>query len=166
MKTVEIRVYQFEELGRDAQDKALDYFRANTEFPWFDEYRASAKAFIEHFDGSMLTWSFGDTRHAFIKTDLEPSNFRGIKLKSISRDHMPTGYCADSVLWEEFHDTFKNTSDAFFAYQQAIEAFLIYVQRDVEDFYSDQQMAEHISVNGYEFYEDGSFFYYDTRKVA
>jgi len=79
---------------------------------------------------------------------------------------MPTGYCADCSLWEEFHDSFKATGDSMYAYQQAIESFLNYVSRDVEDFYSDNNIDETLTLNEYDYLADGSVFFNDFKKVA
>lgn len=166
MQNVEIEVFNFEELEDEAKEKAREVFRATWHYPWFDESMASAKAFVKHFGGSILNWSVGDTRHAFIKTDLTKDSFRGVKLKSINPDHMPTGYCSDTALWGEFHQVFKATGDAFYAYQQAIESFLFYVQRDVEDFYSDSNIDETLTLNEYDYLADGSLFVMDFRKAA
>lgn len=166
MQKAEIKLFNFAELEDKAKEKAREVFRSTWDYPWFDESMASVEAFVKHFGGSVRDWSVGDTRHAFIKTDLEPSSFRGIKLKSIKRDYMPTGYCADSVLWDEFYEVFKQSGDAFYAYQQAIEAFLIYVARDVEFFFSDQNIDETLELNEYDYLADGSVFYHDFRKVA
>jgi hypothetical protein len=166
MQKVEIQVFSFDELEDKAKEKAREVFRSTWEYPWFDENMASAKAFIKHFGGAMLTWSVGDTRHSFIKTDLTKDNFRGVKLKDFSRDHMPTGYMADCSLWEEFYDTFKTTGDAMYAYQQAIESFLCYVSRDVEDYFSDSNIDETLTLNEYDYLADGSVFFNDFKKVA
>ena len=166
MEKVEIQVFSFDELEEDAKEKARGVFRDTWEYPWFDENMASAKAFVKHFGGSILNWSVGDTRHAFIKTDLTKDNFRGLKLKDFSRDHMPTGYCADCSLWEEFHDIFKATGDAMYAHEQAIESFLSYVSRDVEHYFSDSNIDETLYLNEYSYLADGSVFVIDFRKVA
>lgn len=166
MKKVEIDIFSYEDLEEEAKNKAREHFRATWEYPWFTESMLSAKAFIEHFGGSMLTWSVGDTRHSFIKTDITADNFRGIKLKDINREFMPVGYMTDCILWETFYDTFKASGDAFYAYQQAIEEFLSFVSRDVEDFFGDNNIDETLTLNEYDYLADGSLFTHQYRKVA
>ena len=160
MKIKKIAVYSFEELSQSSKEKAVAKFSQGDEYPWFDEAMASAEAFVGHFGAKITDYSIGaEAYRAYVKTSVEPSSFRGMKLKDFSRDHMPTGYCIDCDLWQEFYDEFKKTGHAHHAFNMAIESFLNAVARDVEHYFSFEAMAELMTINEYEFKEDGSRFY-------
>lgn len=161
MQKIEIQVFRFDELADKAKEKARADFRATWEYPWFNENMASLKAFVGFFGGHVLTWSLGDF-HGFVKTDLESSSFEGLSKVNLSRDHMPTGYIADSYLWEEFYDTFH--LGGYEAFQMAIEAFIRFVARDVEDFYTDESIDDTLIMNEYDYLPDGSVFARDFRR--
>lgn len=89
------------------------------------------------------------------KTDAENSHFRGVKLASINRENMPTGYCLDCALWQTMFDEFKRTGDAKFAFNQALDKAFTEWRNDWEYSYSDESIDELIEANEYEFTEDG-----------
>jgi hypothetical protein len=68
---------------------------------------------------------------------------------------MPTGFCFDCDLRYTFHDEFKRTGDSFYAFNDALQTFLISVKKDIEWHYSDEAVTELIQINGYEFTEEG-----------
>lgn len=159
MKIKKIACYTFEELSQSSKEKAVAKFSEHDEYPWFDDAMASATAFVEHFGAKITNYSIGAEAHrGYVKTSIEPSSFRGMKLKDFDRDHMPTGYCIDCDIWQEFYDEFKKTGHAHHAFNMAIESFLYAVQRDVEGYFSFEHMAELLTINEYEFNEDGSWF--------
>jgi hypothetical protein len=112
-----------------------------------------------------MDWEIGGGRN-YIKTDATNANFRGVRLDSINRDHMPTGYCLDADLWEAFYDEFKKTGDAKHAFEQALEAALCAVQRDIEYQYSNEAVDESLRFNEYEFNSDGSIFTAKEMEIA
>jgi hypothetical protein len=159
MKIKKIACYSFEELSQSSKEKAVAKFSEHDEYPWFDEAMASATAFVEHFGAKITNYSIGLEAHrSRVQTTIEPSSFRGMKLKDFSRDYMPTGYCIDCDLWMEFYDEFKKTGHAHHAFNMALESFYQAVARDVEDYFSFESMAELLTINEYEFNEDGSWF--------
>ena len=159
MKVKNVNVYSFEELSEKAKQKAMDHWRQGEQYPFFDDALLCLKTFVGHFGGSVLNYSIGDGRDTFVKTDLKPANFRGRKLKDFDPNHMPTGIWLDGGLWNEFFHEFRKTGDSFYAYQMAIEQFLIDVRNDVEHYFSDEQVIETFEINEYEFNPDGSFFF-------
>jgi len=160
MKIKKIAVFNFEELSQSSKERAVAKFSQGDEYPWFDDAMASATAFVEHFGAKITNYSIGaDSYRGYVKTTIEPSSFRGMKLKDFDRDHMPTGYCIDCDIWQEFYDEFKKTGHAHHAFNMAIEAFLHAVARDVEHHFSFENIGETLTINEYEFYEDGSRFY-------
>jgi hypothetical protein len=156
MQIKKIAVFNFAELSDPAKGQVLAYFRERVDYPWFSDALASIKAFVEHFNGRILDYSIGgEVYRSYVKTTIDPSYFRGVKLKDIDHTQMPTGYCLDCTLWGTMKEEFSKTGDAFYAYQQAIESALADIASDVEYQYSDEAIIESIEINDYEFTEDG-----------
>ena len=158
MEIIEVKVYTFEELDDDAKDTARDQFRQGLDYPWWDESMGSVRAFVEHFGGRIRDYSIGERGRDYVKTDVGPGNFRGLKLKDFKPDHMPTGFCIDCDLWGTFHKEWKRTGDPVYAFQQAIEAALSAIASDVEYHYSDKCIDETLKFNSYRFTENGKLF--------
>lgn len=160
MRTVELEVVYFNELSDSAKDKARDWYREGSEFPFFDEYLASIRAFCEKFNVTLKDWEIGYSRSAHLTTDAQTSNFRGYKLKDAKKlaGHGLTGFCGDEIA-EHFYAEFKESGDAFYSFQQALEQMLITIQRDVEGYYSDESIDEMLEINGYEFYPNGKIYH-------
>ena len=158
METVELTVFEFDELDKAAKERARAWYRDRLEYPWFSESMDSIRAFADHFGSRVLDWSIGERGRDYVKTDISPEHFRGTKLRSISPDYMPTGYCLDADLWGTFHAEWKRTSDPMYAFQQAIEAALNAIASDVEFQFSDEGVDESIRINDYRFTEEGRIF--------
>ena len=160
MRTVELEVVYFNELSDSAKDKARDWYREGSEFPYFDDYLASVRAFCQEFGVTLKDWSIGDGRNTYFRTDAQASNFRGYKIKDaekLAREDL-TGFCGDSIT-NYFLEEFKQSGDAFYSFQQALEQMLITIQRDVECYYSNESIDEMLEINGYEFYPNGKIFH-------
>ncbi len=158
MRLATYPVYTFDELSDEAKEKARAWWREGMEYHWWNESLGSIKAFAEEFNVKVTDWSVSEWGHSYVTTDAEPSDFRGRNLKNIpARDYMPTGYCLDCTLWETFHDEIKHhKGDLHAAFNEAIEAAVKDIVRDMEYQNSDECVDENISINEYEFYEDGS----------
>lgn len=157
MKTVEITVYNFDELTDTAKEKAREWYRDGLEYPWFCESIDSIRAFVNHFGVTLTDWSLGGCG-SYIHTNATNANFRGVKLADIDRDYMPTGFCFDCDLWQEFYDQFKQTGDAKYSFEQALEAAIREIQRDIDHYFSDECVDEMLMVNDYQFTENGKIF--------
>lgn len=154
MEKVEIEIYTFDELDDTAKEKAREWYRDGLEYPWFSEAIDSIRAFCNHFNVALRDWSLGGCGD-YIKTDATNANFRGVKLADIDREYMPTGYCLDCDLWYEFHDQFKRTGDAKYAFEQALEAAMRAIQKDIDYQYTDEAVDENLIVNEYKFLKSG-----------
>jgi len=66
-----------------------------------------------------------------------------------------TGFCFDCDLRYSHYDEFKETGDGFYAFNDALQSFLISVKRDIEWHYSDEAITEYLEINNYEFTEEG-----------
>lgn len=155
MRTIEKTIFTFDELSESAKERAREWYRRGLEYPWWDEAQSSLKSFCDEFGVSVLDYSIGDSRRAFIKTDASPSNFRGLKLSQFDREAMPTGFCFDCTLRYTFADEWKKSGDALESFKDALESFLREVENDVEYQFSNEAVDESILANGYEFDENG-----------
>jgi hypothetical protein len=155
MRTIETTLYTFDELSDAAKEQAIAKQRQYVDYPWFSECLDSLKAFCDEFSVKVTDYTLSDCYRASISTDATAKHFRGLKLSSFDRESMPTGFCFDCDLRYSFYDEFKKTGDSHHAFQTALEAFLSSVRRDIEWHYSDEAISEHLSINNYEFTEDG-----------
>jgi hypothetical protein len=159
MEILEITVYSFDELEDKAKEKAREWWRRDLDYPWFDEAIGSIRAFVRHFGAEVTDWSLGSgSGRDYIKTDITPAHFRGVKLKDIHRDYMPTGYALDADLWGEFYRVFEKTGDSKYAFDQALEEAILGIQRDIDYQYSDECVDETLRINQYRFTADGKVF--------
>ena len=165
MRVLTVEAFRFQDLEDEAKERAREWYRDGLDYPWFSESIDSIRAFAKHFGVSLMDWEIGGGRN-YIKTDATNANFRGVRLDSINRDHMPTGYCLDADLWEAFYDEFKKTGDAKHAFEQALEAALCAIQRDIEYQYSNEAVDESLRFNEYEFNSDGSIFTAKEMEIA
>ena len=157
MKTKTINVYSFDELSEKAKDHARYECRKNDVFVYigWKESFESLKTFCDYFNINIKDYEVSIYRHSFVQTDAANQNFRGIKLKSLNRDNMPTGYCMDCSLWLTFYDVFKTSGNALQAFNEAIDQWIKDVVSDMEYQDSDEYIDEYMICNEYEFYEDG-----------
>ena len=157
MQTITINLYPINELSDSAKQKAMDEVRRHYDPAWDVESFQSIQAFCDHFSVRLKGYQV-DAYSFDYSHDANNEHFRGIKLSSIDRGYMPTGYYLDSELWITFYDEFKRTGSALKAFDDAIYAGFKAWSNDIEWQYSDEHMAEYIEVNGYLFTEDGSIY--------
>lgn len=159
MEIVEVKVYTFDELSEGAKEAARNAYRQNINYPWFSEALDSIRAFVTHFGVELKDWQIGSgSGRDYIKTDATGENFRGVKLKDVDKDYMPTGYCLDADLWGEFFRVFQKTGDAKYAFEQALEEAICGIQRDIDYQYSDKCIDETLEINDYRFTENGGIW--------
>ena len=156
MEIIEVTIYTFDELNDTAKEKAREWYREDLDYPWFSEAIGSIRAFVKHFGAELKDWQIGSgSGRDYIKTDATNENFRGVKLKDIHKDYMPTGYCLDADLWGEFYRVFEKTGDAKYAFEQALEEAISGIQRDIDYQHSDECIDETLRINDYKFTEEG-----------
>ena len=161
MQIKKIAAYTFEELSESSKSRAVGNFSYDMEYPWFHEAKQSLEAFVHAHHGRIIDYSIGsEVYRSYVKTTVDRTYFRGVKLKEFDRDHMPTGYCLDNDLWMTFYDEMKKDGDGYRAFKDAIEAFLCSLASDVESYYSRESVEEQIILNEYLFTEDGEMFHY------
>ena len=155
MKTINVNLYQFDELTDEAKEKARDWWRNGDCFAWESESMKSIYTFVNAF-GVKLDGYEVDAYSYDYRTNAENEHFRGRKLADFTRDYMPTGYILDCHLWETFYDTFKSTGDAKAAFDAGLDAGFKAWRDDMAWQLSDEAVDECLIVNQYDFMEDGS----------
>jgi hypothetical protein len=157
MQVVELQIFHYKELDDRAKEKAREWYRTSSDYPWYDEAIDSLRAFCDHFGVKVRDYSIGDDR-GFVKTDAEQRHFRGVKLSEQIRDRMPTGLWLDCELFMHFYDEFKNTGNAKAAFEDALYNFTRAVRNDVDSYYSDESIEESMEVNEWTFTANGKFY--------
>ncbi len=155
MKT--INTYSFSELSEEAKSRALDDYRSSGfEYAWQDENRDSLNAFCALFGVSVKDWSIGTYGHSYITTDADNSHFRGWnKAKVNAIPEFLTGYYLDCAFIEAFKKEFEKTGNALGAFNDAIDDGLSAWVEDLEDQESDEYIADFLTANEYQFFENG-----------
>ena len=157
MRVIEQTIYQFDELSDKAKETARDHFR-DLDYAWSNEAKQSIETFCSAFNVSLLDFCVDAYCPFNYKTDANNANFRGKKLSQFTRDYMPTGYCWDNELWMTFYDVFRNTGDAKYAFNEALDAGFRGWRKDLEYQTTDEYIDDYIIGGGYEFYENGKLF--------
>lgn len=157
MRTITKQVFFLSELSDRARERALETMRGWPDvYGWSDESLQSISAFCDHFGVTLKNYCIGPWSPVEYETDATNANFRGVKLRDIDPENMPTGYCLDCTLWETMHREFKRTGDALCAFDHALNTGFCEWRTDWEYAYSDEQLLEFAAINGYEFNEDGT----------
>ena len=157
MQTITVNLYSFSELSDDAKQNAIEKIRYPYELAWSDESLDSIKTFCNYFNVKLKSYEVDSCTFDY-SHDATNENFRGIKLSSINRDHMPTGYCLDCDLWMTFYDEFKRTGSALKAFNDALYAGFKAWRNDIEWQLSDEHLSEYAEANEYQFTENGSIY--------
>jgi len=159
MKTIELNIYTFEELSDKAKDQARAWYRENVDLhAWNGESLDSIHAFCNHFGVRLTNYSIGVHSPYSYDVDYPNSIFRGLKLKDVGRNAMPTGYYLDCTLWFTFYDTFKATGCAAKAFEAALDQAFKDWRADLESQLENEYVDENLIANGYEFTENGNIF--------
>lgn len=163
MRIVEEKIYQFTELEDGAKERARDWWREVADYPFHSDNIASIKAFCAEFGITLKDWSiYGRGEH--LTTNAENCHFRGYTLAD-AKALSTRGYFADSGLWldgvmiQSFYEDFKKTGDALYSFQQALESALRAITEDIDYQFSDEAVDEMLTINEYEFTEDGKRYH-------
>lgn len=158
MHTVEIQVFTFSELSDAAKQRARDWWRSCDPYPWSDENRDSIEKFCDRYGARLKDWTVGPYAPIDYRLEMPPGMLRGVKLRDINRDAMPTGYHLDCALYRTFHDEWKRTGDPRAAFDAAIHAAFHAWREDWEYSLSDEAVDESLEINEYIFTADGRIF--------
>ena len=164
MKTIEIKLYQFNELGKDAKDKVLyNLYDINVNYEWWETtYEDAANI------GLKLT-EFDIDRNRHVKGEFNLSACE--VAANIFRDHGETGktYKTASDFMEEWQPVFneymktEEGEDELMELEEdflslLLEDYFILLQNDYEYRTSEKAIIETIECNEYDFLIDGTMY--------
>lgn len=86
VKVLQIPIYTFDQLSKEAKEKALNKYIETAEFYWADDYLKSLKGFAEHFGASLKNYSidfhpYGE--RSSVEFDLPDEEPAGDELKAL-----------------------------------------------------------------------------------
>lgn len=162
MRTVTTTLYFFNELPTNkAKEKARSWWREQTDgYQHEHEALDSIKVFAEYFGGEVHSYWFSSnlsSTHVDVN-GVDADSFVGIDTYITDRDHMPTGYYLDCDLWQTFYDEVREHGDPLLAFNRSILAVKKAITEDVEYQESDEHIDEMLTINDYEFTEDGKLY--------
>lgn len=177
MKTIETKVYEYDELSDAAKERAREWYRngtaSNEGYSWADDAIASLKALAEHFGGKLSEYSidFFNCSHSDASFDMPELDHYDIatRLTALGSfnpetlcghgDCKLTGYCADEDAIDGFRKAWHaGERDLGKLMKAAFDTWLKAAQADCEYQFGDEQIAETIRANEYTFTEDGKRF--------
>ncbi len=178
MKTIEIKVYKYEELEPEAKEKAFNHYLEHFDYPWQHENQDSLDAFVRHFDILFRDYAYdGSVKFTM---DEQVKDLQGVRLwkylknnnlDKIFKGNYPTlittpcpftGFHMDDALLEPMlsflkcpdkNTTFEElVSDCFHSYTTTC-------QEDIDGMCTEEYFAEDVETNDYPFLEDGTIYY-------
>ena len=176
MQTIQTNVYSFNELSKEAKEKAIEQYRewsAEDGYSWSDEAIESLKALATRFGGKVEDYSidFFNNSHSSVEFDMpemEPAEIkeRLDKLGSFNPDTLKgngdcvlTGVCFDEDVIdgfrEEWHKGERNLDKLM---QAGFETWLKDCQSDAKSQLEDEYIIDTIRANEYRFTADGKRF--------
>ena len=157
MRTININLYTFGELSGKAKEKAMQELYFAAEYPWHDENRDTLKAIEKAFKLERFDWGYGtyNSHCSFIVPhDLK----QGMGKKAIKRlfsIYLDDGFWLTEFFKSDFMTAFEKHGNIKQGLNDAISGVIKACQKDMEDYFSEESLADHAGANGYEFSEDG-----------
>lgn len=171
MRTVEVKVYKYDELSEEAKERALNEYNANSEYNWSSEALESIKALARHFGGELSDYSIdwldcGRSSLSFsMPEDLtqrevaEKLKALGTYNKKTGKGHGEcklTGVCFDEDAIDGFRAAWRSGErDLVECMRMAGEYLLQACREDYEHQLSEKSFKETCEANEYEFLENG-----------
>jgi len=163
MRTIPVNLYCFDELSGNAKEKALQELHFAAEYPWHDENRDTLKAIEKAFKLERFDWGYDACGSWFcfeVPHDLKQGLNRGriaLYLDFMRKDNPSIGdYYLMGFFKADFWKSFNQYGDIKQALNDAICEVIKACQKDMEDYFSEESLADHAVVNEYEFSEDGA----------
>jgi len=163
MRTIPVNLYAFGELSDKAKEKALQELYFAAEYPWHDENRDTLKAIEKAFKLERFDWGYDVCGSWFcfeVPHDLKQGLNRGritLYLDFMGKDNPSIGdYCLMEFFKADFWKSFNQYGDIKQALNDAIGGVIKACQEDMEDYFSEESLADHATANEYEFSEDGA----------
>jgi hypothetical protein len=173
MRTKTLNIYTYEELTPEAREKACEQYRqAGMDYHWSDEWRDSLKGFSDTFPIRLRTWEVSTHSHTSFNFGMTNDNIEDVKgvrlykylqnnynMKDLLSGNCPfTGYCGDESFLAPLQAFMKKPDNRTFRelMNDCLENGFSDWQKDMEYQESDDYIADHLIINGYEFEEDGT----------
>lgn len=175
MRVIDKTLYTFDELSDTAKERARDWYRScGDTWGWSDEWWGSAKAFSDIAPITIIRADYdrGDVSYHWTGDEdaRELSGLRAWKWltnngwfewareEAKGRCSM-TGYCGDAPFGDAFEQYERNplkVPDIEQVFYEAAQEWVHAARRDLEYSYSDEAVDESITINEYEFDEEGN----------
>ncbi len=158
MKKITIKVFQYEELNDQAKEKARNWFRQGAlDYNWYEstyEDAAQIGLKIKEFDlySRNIKGSFTKTEQQVASLIVENHGKDCETFKTAQKFLKDISKCEQNESDEEY----QQLCEEFL--KSLLEDYLVMLQQEYEYFISDEQVAESIIANEYEFTEDGKRF--------
>lgn len=173
MKQVTINLYSFEELSKEAKEKARENFNNRTEYFWSNDCIKSLEKLAEHFNCKLIDYNidWSNSNYSNAKFDCENIEFTEKELKQLvlslgsynkktlkgNGDCVLTGVCfdedgADGVRKAYFSGE-RNLNELL---QSGFSSLLKAGQNDFEYQQSEESFIETCEANEYTFEADGT----------
>ena len=167
MRTITTTLYHFDELPTEkAKENARSWWRdsSDNDYTFTTEAVASVDAFVEYFGVRLCDYRFRSNidETGVVLSGVDADSFVGIDTYITDRNYIPTGYYLDCELWQTFYDEVREHGDPLLAFNRAILAARKAITEDVAYHESDEYIDETLTINEYEFTENGKF-YKDTQ---
>lgn len=186
MRTIEVKLYKFDELSEAAQEKALNKWNeGNIDIPWMDENFDSMRKGLEFYDFELKDWSFDyyNASNGYFKIHSrhyydEIKELSGVRLwkylqnnystyrckykgemkETISGGCPFTGYCVDENFLDPIRAFLKKPTDITFMelMEQCVHECAKAIEMNYEYSQSMEYFKETCEANEYEFTEDGT----------
>lgn len=159
-RTIEITLYEFDDLSDAAKEVARDDYRAGGDlWPWADEWWASAKAFSEIAPIEVLAidWDRADPDMRFDDDDLagltgvrawkwlQNHGWFDLAARNARGDCTLTGYCGDCDFFDPIEAVRRDPGDIATLedlFRDCVYAWAFAARRDLEYAYSDEAADE------------------------
>lgn len=163
MKTIEIKVYKFEELDKPTQEKVIDNYRYinvehSTWYEWIKEDFNRLGLEIQEFDlnRNTATIEIGDFQITSIKIIEEFGD--SVLIKSTAKNYLDE--------YNKIESNFEDDEDCFIELEKLDEEYekeysediLSYLRANYEWEISDEAIIEEIKANDYDFTTEGKIY--------
>lgn len=174
MRTIETKIFKFNELAAEGKERALENYRNSESFTFEEEYIGSIRELANRFGGRVKNYEIdfsGGFCHSSMEFDMpemEEHEINGIfetlgqynadTLKGLG-DCVLTGYCTDEDAIDGFRKAFLGGElDLNKLMQAAFKTWFEAAQDDYRAQYEEENYAELCDANNCEFTEDGEMY--------
>ncbi len=158
MRTIPVNLYTFGELSDKAREKASQELYFAAEYPCHDENRDTLKAIEKAFKLERFDWGY-DVCGSWSCFEVPHDLKQGMGKKAIKRlfdIYLNDGFWLTEFFKSDFMTAFETHGDIKQALNGAISGVIKACQKDTEEYFSEESLADHAVANEYEFYEDGA----------